>query len=134
MEGAKKALTETKKKLELLLKQESKFLEETAVKQANRQKKREWYEKFHWFFSSEGFLCVGGKDATSNEVIIKKHLEKNDLVLHTDMAGSPFLSSRTGRKPENRPSKKLRRRWLYIRALGNYGTLLRTYFMSSQNR
>ena len=84
-------MADTKHKLELLLKQESKFLEETAVKQANRQKKREWYEKFHWFFSSEGFLCVGGKDATSNEVIIKKHLEKNDLVLHTDMAGSPLL-------------------------------------------
>ena len=91
-----KALADTKHKLELLLKQESKFLEETAVKQANRQKKREWYEKFHWFFSSEGFLCVGGKDATSNEVIIKKHLEKNDLVLHTDMAGSPFFVIKNG--------------------------------------
>ncbi|MEK6863187.1 MAG: NFACT RNA binding domain-containing protein [Nanoarchaeota archaeon] len=97
-EGAKKALAETKKKLELLLKQESKFLEETAVKQANRQKKREWYEKFHWFFSSEGFLCVGGKDATSNEIIIKKHLEKNDLVLHTDMAGSPFFVIKNGQE------------------------------------
>ena len=53
-------------------------------------------------------MCVGGKDATSNEVIIKKHLEKNDLVLHTDMAGSPSLSLRTDRTPENRPSKKLR--------------------------
>ena len=34
---------------------------------------------------------VGGRDATSNEVVIKKYAEKNDLVLHTDMAGSPFF-------------------------------------------
>ena len=36
-------------------------------------------------------MVVGGRDATSNEVVIKKHTEKNDLVLHTDMAGSPFF-------------------------------------------
>jgi predicted ribosome quality control (RQC) complex YloA/Tae2 family protein len=41
--------------------------------------------------SSEGLLCIGGRDATTNEVIIKKHLEQNDLVFHTDMPGSPFF-------------------------------------------
>ena len=98
LEGAKKALQETQKKLELLLKQESKFLEEQAQKLIKKEKKREWYEKFHWFISSEGFLCIGGKDATSNELVIKKHTEKNDLVLHTDMAGSPFFVIKSGQE------------------------------------
>ena len=30
------------------------------------------YMKFRWFISSDGFLCLGGRDATSNEIIIKK--------------------------------------------------------------
>ncbi len=53
--------------------------------------KKEWFQKFRWFRSSNGFLVVGGRDATSNEVLIKKHTEKNDLVFHTDVAGSPFV-------------------------------------------
>lgn len=54
-------------------------------------RKMHWYEKFRWFFSSDGFLCVGGRDATTNEMIIKKHTQPRDLVFHTDMAGSPFI-------------------------------------------
>jgi predicted ribosome quality control (RQC) complex YloA/Tae2 family protein len=55
------------------------------------QRKKEWYEKFRWFISSSGFLVIGGRDATTNEIIIKKYLDKNDLVFHTDIAGSPFV-------------------------------------------
>jgi hypothetical protein len=40
-------------------------------------------------------LCIGGRDATSNEIIIKKHTEKHDVVFHTDMAGSPFFVVKT---------------------------------------
>ena len=36
-------------------------------------------------------MVIGGRDATSNEIVIKKHTEPNDLVFHTDMAGSPFF-------------------------------------------
>jgi len=62
--------------------------------------KKQWFEKFRWFFSSEGFLVIGGRDATSNEIIIKKHTDKDDLVFHTDMAGSPFFVIKTeGKKP-----------------------------------
>ncbi|HLD39713.1 MAG TPA: NFACT RNA binding domain-containing protein [Candidatus Nanoarchaeia archaeon] len=106
LEGAKKALAETKKKLDLLLKQESQFMEEQAEKLVKKEKKREWYEKFHWFISSEGFLCLGGKDATSNELVIKKHTDKNDLVLHTDMAGSPFFVIKNGQEASEQTIKE----------------------------
>ncbi|MDP3640087.1 MAG: NFACT RNA binding domain-containing protein [Nanoarchaeota archaeon] len=98
--GAEVAVAESKKKLEKLLKEEKQFWEEEEKKQQElrqrKERKREWYEKFHWFISSEGFLCVGGKDATSNELVIKKHTEKEDLVFHTDMAGSPFFVVKNG--------------------------------------
>ncbi len=102
LEGARKALEETRKKLDVLKKEELAFRQEEQQRELHaaqkRQKKKEWYEKFHWFISSEGFLCIGGKDATSNEIIIKKHLEKDDLVFHTDMAGSPFFIVKDGQK------------------------------------
>ncbi|MAG73070.1 hypothetical protein CL620_02035 [archaeon] len=98
LEGAHKALEESRAALAKLQKEEGKFWEKEEIKQAKRNRKKEWYEKFHWFFSSEGFLCIGGKDATSNEIVVKKHTEKEDLVFHTDMAGSPFFVIKKGQE------------------------------------
>ena len=91
LKGAEEALQQNLKKLKELEAKKEKFDAEEQKKAIFVQRKREWYEKFRWFISSEGFLVIGGRDATSNEVVIKKHTEKNDLVLHTDMAGSPFF-------------------------------------------
>jgi predicted ribosome quality control (RQC) complex YloA/Tae2 family protein len=98
LEGAKEALKLSRKRLEKLEKEESKFWVEEKKKQEKKERKREWYERFHWFVSSEGFLCIGGKDATSNEIVIKKHTDKEDIVLHTDMAGSPFFVIKNGQE------------------------------------
>ena len=87
IEGAKKAMMQQQEKLIALEKEAPK---EEAKKHVEVRKKN-WYEKFKWFFTSDGLLCVAGRDATTNEIIIKKHAEKNDLVFHTDMAGSPFI-------------------------------------------
>lgn len=67
-------------------------------KELTRQRKRLWFEKFRWFISSTGFLVIGGRDATTNEIAIKKHTEKDDIVLHTDMAGSPFFVIKADKK------------------------------------
>ena len=91
IEGAEEALNASMKKLkEIELAKEKATLEKTKEAKL-KERKKEWYEKFRWFVSSEGFLLIGGRDATSNEVVIKKHTESNDLVFHTDMAGSPFF-------------------------------------------
>jgi predicted ribosome quality control (RQC) complex YloA/Tae2 family protein len=97
-EGAVDALRDSKKKLERLQSDEKKYLVEEEKKEKKRARKKEWYEKFHWFISSEGFLCFGGKDATSNEIVVKKHVEKNDLVFHTELPGSPFFVIRNGQE------------------------------------
>lgn len=91
LEGAKKALLAAKKRLEDIMKKESREKEIAFQKENEKQRKKEWYEKFHWFISSDGFLVIGGKDATSNEVVIKKHMEKTDVVFHTTAPGSPFF-------------------------------------------
>ena len=90
LEGAKTALERSLREHEKLKK--TKLKEEAIKPQATTlQTKKKWYEKFRWFVSSDGFLVIGGRDATSNEIVIKKHTDNNDLVLHTDMAGSPFF-------------------------------------------
>lgn len=89
--GAKKIVVETKKKLEIA---ESKYKETEQINEKRKKeknRKKEWYETFRWFISSNGFLVIGGKDAGTNEVIIKKHTEPDDLVYHTEAPGSPFF-------------------------------------------
>lgn len=72
------------------------------AKETKKAVKREWFEKYRWFYSSEGFLVIGGRDATTNDMIIKKHAAADDIVFHTDMAGSPFFVIKTeGKKPGN---------------------------------
>jgi len=90
-EGAEKALNESLKKLHELELKKGKITLEKSKQEKLKGRKQEWHEKFRWFISSEGFLVIGGRDATSNEIVIKKHTEPNDLVFHTDMAGSPFF-------------------------------------------
>jgi predicted ribosome quality control (RQC) complex YloA/Tae2 family protein len=86
IEGARKVVADYRKKLSIL---EEEHVEKKAVIKA--QIKKEWYEKFRWFISSEGFLVIGGRDSTTNELVIKKHTNPNDVVFHTDMPGSPFV-------------------------------------------
>lgn len=55
------------------------------------QKKREWYERYRWFFTSDGLLAIGGRDASSNSSVIRKYREKDDKVFHAEIVGSPFF-------------------------------------------
>jgi len=60
-----------------------------------RRRKPKWYERFRWFYSSDGFLVLGGRDADSNEEIYAKYLERRDLAMHTDAPGAPLTVIKT---------------------------------------
>ena len=103
IDGAVGALEKAKAKLKVLVEKELKEeydVDEIEEAQRRREKKAEqqWYEKFRWFVSSEDFLVIGGRDATTNEIIIKKHMDNNDVVFHTDMACSRFFVVKAGEK------------------------------------
>lgn len=87
LEGTKEALRKSVERLDDV----KKSVIKKAMERKEIKRRREWYEKFRWFISSEGILCIGGRDATTNEVIIKKHTGKDDLVFHTEISGSPFF-------------------------------------------
>lgn len=61
------------------------------------RRSKEWYERFRWFYTSEGKLAVGGRDAQSNAMLVRRHLEDSDTVYHADLFGSPFFVLKAGR-------------------------------------
>jgi predicted ribosome quality control (RQC) complex YloA/Tae2 family protein len=64
---------------------------------------KEWFEKFRWFVSSDGFLVVAGRDAVSNEVLVKKYAGVGDVVFHADVVGAPFVVVKAdGKVPSQR--------------------------------
>jgi len=97
--GVEEAIKQTIQKIEEAKAKASREIEE-ASKPHPPVRRREWFEKFRWFFSSEGFLVIGGRDASTNEVLIRKYMEENDMVFHADVAGSPFVVIKTqGKEP-----------------------------------
>ena len=54
-------------------------------------RKKNWFERYRWFYTADGILAIGGRDSSSNSAIIRKHLEKNDKVFHAEISGSPFF-------------------------------------------
>lgn len=90
IEGVKEAKEEKEKKLELLEEREEKAEAQKERKKPKPKKKpkKKWYQKYKWFISTEGFLVIAGKDASQNEKIYKKHLEKGDKAFHADVKGA----------------------------------------------
>ncbi len=111
LEGTKTALEESRDKLAQLEVEIREAEASEIIKPAKameqietrKVKSKEWYEKFRWFMSSDGFLVVAGRDAVSNEVLIKKYADKNDIVFHADIVGAPFVVVKTaGKNPSDR--------------------------------
>lgn len=85
LEGLKDAIAETRK--ELKRKQEK--AEEKAKVVRKKKRERDWYEKYHWFFTSDGLLVLAGRDVKTNTEIVKKRMREEDLYFHADIHGAP---------------------------------------------
>jgi len=93
LRGAEKKLQETRAKIEEAEKQVT--LAKATQRPLAKRRKKEWFENFRWFRSSDGFLVIGGRDATTNEILIKRHMEPHDLVFHAEILGAPFVLIKT---------------------------------------
>jgi len=98
-EGVEHAIEETKERIRTEKARELEIKEELIPeKKEVRRVKEEWYEKFRWFETSDGFLVIGGKDATTNEILVKKYMDPKDLFCHTQAEGAPVVIAKTGGK------------------------------------
>jgi len=87
LDGAKKSVDETKKLIESVKKKDE--IEKEKVKETVKKDKILWFERFRWFISSNGNIVIGGKDAKSNEMVVKKYLREGDRYAHADIQGAP---------------------------------------------
>ncbi len=91
IENTKKQLAKEEKKKEIAM-------EQIMVPQKRVKKELKWFEKLRWFISSDGLLVIGGRDANSNEIIVKKHMDNNDVYLHSDIHGASSVIIKTEKK------------------------------------
>ncbi len=105
-EGAKAAIENTREELEAIERRRQEWEapdEESQRADANNTEEidwltrssvpirssEKWYEQFRWFYTSDGFLVIGGRNADENEEIVKKYLSRGDLFFHTQAHGGP---------------------------------------------
>ena len=89
-QGARKSAEDLRSKLE---KVEAQSQERKAMKAVE---KREWFEKFNWFFTSAGELAIGGRSAEQNDELNSKHFDGNDLFFHADIFGASVAILKDG--------------------------------------
>jgi len=76
-----------------------------AVKAAKKPRikatKAMWFEAYRWTLSSDGLLILGGRDARTNDQLVKKHVKEGDRYAHADIHGAPSTVIKYGaRAPE----------------------------------
>ena len=53
------------------------------------KRSEEWYERFRWFHTTDGFLVIGGRNADQNEELVKKYMSRGDRFFHAQAHGAP---------------------------------------------
>ncbi len=100
MERGNASIEEARSKLlaqiEKLRSQTAAIHKKVVVKE---QAPKEWYERYRWFITTEGLLAIGGRDASSNSALIRKHLTEHDIVFHAEVHGSPFFIVKNAAAP-----------------------------------
>ncbi|MFB6116098.1 MAG: ribosome rescue protein RqcH [Candidatus Nanosalina sp.] len=96
IESAEEALEKTRKELEELEKEE--IDTEEVLEDKTEKRKKQWFEKYRWFYSSEDYLVLCGRDAQTNDMLVKKHMDSNDLYFHADFDGAPSVVVKDGKE------------------------------------
>jgi len=84
--GALEAIKKSEMEIEALKKKEKRDERKKVLR-----RRRFWFEKYRWFITSEGILVIAGRDAKTNEEVVKKHLGDKDLYMHADIHGAPSV-------------------------------------------
>lgn len=93
-----KASDELKSRIEKLQGQTQKIHEKI---QFSTLESKQWYERYRWFLTTDGHLVIGGRDASSNSAVIRKHMAEDDIVFHAEIHGSPFFLIKNVKNKDN---------------------------------
>lgn len=96
IKGVHIAIEKTEKEIERAKNKREIEMEKVQVPQRRVKKELKWFEKLRWFVTSDGLLVVGGRDASTNEMVVKKHMEKRDMYFHSDIHGASSIILKAG--------------------------------------
>lgn len=88
IKSIEKIMEKTRKKIERATDETQKQQESVTYAQV---RKKNWFERYRWFFTTDGSLAIGGRDAPSNSAVVRRHMKDNDFVFHAEIYGSPFF-------------------------------------------
>lgn len=88
-QGAQEALADTEKRLAQKVKEGE--VRKKQEKRTVKKTKEFWFERYKWFLTSGGHLVLGGRDAHSNDQLVKKHLKTTERFAHADVHGAPSV-------------------------------------------
>lgn len=91
-----KMIAKTQRSME---KETNKAQAERETVSVRRVRSRHWFERYRWFYTSDGLLAIGGRDAPSNSAVVRKHMEAGDRVFHAEIFGSPFFILKSSKEP-----------------------------------
>ena len=100
--GERKKIQSKLDKAQLALSEvETKPIKKKEVIQKIKINSSLWYHKYHWWYTKNNFLVVGGKNSTDNEKLVKSYLNDNDLYFHSEDPGSgSFIMFTENRTPD----------------------------------
>jgi predicted ribosome quality control (RQC) complex YloA/Tae2 family protein len=94
LEGIEKALKLSVEKLD----QAERDIEQDEEEGPKKNLRRFWFEAYRWCYSSERILMIGGRDAKTNERIVKKYMRDTDLYAHADLSGAASVVIRVDKE------------------------------------
>ncbi len=95
-ERAEEVMREKERELEELKAEGPPEVElEEVTTEVTARRRKDWYERFRWFISTDGFVVIGGYDARTNEVILRRYLEEHDILVHAHVHGAPHVVIKT---------------------------------------
>lgn len=88
LRGAEKALKKSQVQLKNLSSKMDKIKKQTETKPKTKIVKHFWFEKYHWLITSKDNIVVAGRDAKTNDQVVKKYLKDKDRYCHADVSGA----------------------------------------------
>jgi predicted ribosome quality control (RQC) complex YloA/Tae2 family protein len=91
---AEDALGETERKIAQLKKEDEEVASRPRL--TTKKTKEFWFEAYKWFLTTGGHLVLAGRDARTNDQVVKKHLTSQDRYAHADVHGAASVVVKDG--------------------------------------
>jgi predicted ribosome quality control (RQC) complex YloA/Tae2 family protein len=96
-EKATRALTALKESEDSLERKMKGFAKAKALALTRAQPTKQfWFERSKWFVTSNNLLVLSGRDAHTNDQVVKKHMKDQDVYVHADVHGAPSVIIKNG--------------------------------------